>query len=156
MDITSYFGTKKKKTSKSKAKPKSADDVDFPDLEEFKDQLLSWKNLLKFAINSPTFSKIHTEVRKMYSQNKCYPPPKLIFNAFRLAHLEDLKVVILGQDPYFNENQAMGLSFSVQKGVRIPPSLRNIYKCIKSDPDIKGKLRFVDDYQTSPFPSTET
>ena len=49
--------------------------------------------------------------------------------------------MIVGQDPYFRENQAMGLSFSVPKGVKIPPSLRNIYKCIKNDPNINGKYR---------------
>ena len=146
MDITSFFvkknsSSKAKSKTKSKARPKKNLNPDFPDIDEFKNQLLSWKSLLKSTINSPTFESIHLEVRKQYKENICYPPSKQIFNAFRQTHLNDLKIVIVGQDPYFKENQAMGLSFSVPKGQKIPPSLRNIYKCIKGDPDISGNFK---------------
>ena len=67
-----------------------------------------------------------------------YPPKELIFNAFNHFNFNDLKVVILGQDPYIKENQAMGLSFSVNKGIRIPPSLKNIFKELISDEEIKN------------------
>lgn len=65
--------------------------------------------------------------------HRCYPPRSEIFNAFRLTPLSDLKVIILGQDPYHEEGQAMGLSFSVRPGVRVPPSLVNIYKELSQD-----------------------
>ncbi len=64
-----------------------------------------------------------------------YPPERLIFNAFNHTSFDKIKVVILGQDPYHNENQAHGLSFSVEKGVRLPPSLKNIYKELSNDID---------------------
>ena len=64
---------------------------------------------------------------------KIYPPGPLIFNAFHLTHLENLRVVILGQDPYHGFGQAHGLCFSVQKGIKLPPSLQNIYKELKDD-----------------------
>lgn len=63
----------------------------------------------------------------------CYPPRKEIFNAFKLTAFEDLKVVIIGQDPYHQMGQAMGLSFSVKPGIKVPPSLQNIYKELQSD-----------------------
>ena len=63
----------------------------------------------------------------------CYPPRKEIFNAFKLTAFEDLKVVIIGQDPYHQTGQAMGLSFSVKPGIKVPPSLQNIYKELQSD-----------------------
>ena len=65
-----------------------------------------------------------------------FPPPELVFNAFRLTPLDNLKVVIIGQDPYHQPKQAMGLSFSVPQGIGIPSSLRNIYKSLQSDPEI--------------------
>ena len=64
---------------------------------------------------------------------KIYPPGPLIFNAFNKTCLKDLKVVILGQDPYHGPNQAHGLCFSVKKGIKTPPSLRNIYKELHND-----------------------
>jgi len=63
---------------------------------------------------------------------KIYPKPELVLNAFNYFDVNDLKVVIIGQDPYINENQAMGLSFSIPKGEKLPPSLKNIYKCIEN------------------------
>ncbi|HNX16426.1 MAG TPA: uracil-DNA glycosylase [Bacilli bacterium] len=70
---------------------------------------------------------------KEYSAYTCYPPRKLLFNAFNLTPLENVKVVIIGQDPYHEPEQAMGLSFSVPKGIRVPPSLINIYKEIENE-----------------------
>ena len=137
--IDTYFTRKPSKTKEKKtSKTKMAKSSDFPDLEAFKDQLFSWKSLLKNLINTNTFTNIHQEVKRKYATEKCYPPPKMIFNAFRVTHLKDLKVVIVGQDPYIREGQAMGLCFSVPKGVRVPPSLVNIYKCLVGDPNIKG------------------
>lgn len=63
----------------------------------------------------------------------CYPPRREIFNAFRLTEFKDLKVVIIGQDPYHQPGQAMGLSFSVKPGIKVPPSLQNIYKELQTD-----------------------
>jgi uracil-DNA glycosylase len=74
-----------------------------------------------------------------YSKHIVYPPRKLIFNAFNLTAPEDIKVVIIGQDPYHEPNQAMGLSFSVPAQTRLPPSLINIYKEIENDLGCKMK-----------------
>ena len=63
---------------------------------------------------------------------KIYPKPELVLNAFNYFDINDLRVIIIGQDPYINENQAMGLSFSIPKGEKLPPSLKNIYKCIEN------------------------
>lgn len=71
---------------------------------------------------------------------KIYPPKHLVFNAFKLTSRKNIKVVILGQDPYINEGEAMGLCFSVPKGKKIPPSLRNIYKELKEDPDVEFEI----------------
>lgn len=68
-----------------------------------------------------------------------YPPPHLIFNAFRQTPFSKIKVVIVGQDPYIKENEAMGLSFSVPKGTKVPPSLKNIYHALDAD----SKIPFV-------------
>ena len=69
-------------------------------------------------------------------QRKIFPPRELVYNAFNLVKLEDIKVVIIGQDPYIRENEAMGLSFSVPKTTKIPPSLKNIFKEMENDPDL--------------------
>ncbi len=86
----------------------------------------SWKLLLADEFEKPYFSLLADYVRREYSQGTCYPPAKLIFNAFDLCPLDRVKVVIVGQDPYHEPRQAEGLSFSVPDGVDIPPSLRNI------------------------------
>ncbi len=94
----------------------------------------SWKKTLKHEFEQPYFQSIATYLRKeKQSGKKIYPPGSLIFNAFNTTPFEEVKVVILGQDPYHNPGEAMGLSFSVPKGVRVPPSLRNIYKELKDD-----------------------
>ena len=94
----------------------------------------SWKRALAHEFEQPYFQAITTFVRKEMAEGKTlYPPGPLIFNAFTQTPIDKVKVVILGQDPYHNPNQAMGLSFSVPKDVRTPPSLVNIYKEINAD-----------------------
>ena len=97
-----------------------------------------WKLFLKDELLSPYFADIKAKyILALKEKQKIYPPPALTFNAFNLCPLNKLKIILLGQDPYHQENQAMGLSFSVPPGVKIPPSLRNIYKELESDLGIK-------------------
>ncbi|HKK87419.1 MAG TPA: uracil-DNA glycosylase [Saprospiraceae bacterium] len=94
----------------------------------------SWKEVLQEEFQKTYFHSIKSFlVREIKNGKKIYPPGKLIFNAFDTTPFEKVKVVILGQDPYHNPGEAMGLSFSVPKGVRVPPSLKNIYKEISND-----------------------
>jgi len=94
----------------------------------------SWKEVLKEEFSKTYFQQLVTFLRTEKSQGKIiYPPGSLIFNAFNQAPFDKVKVVLLGQDPYHGAGQAHGLSFSVQNGVKPPPSLINIYKEIKSD-----------------------
>lgn len=99
----------------------------------------SWKKVLEPVFLKPYFQKLVEFVKSEYSnQNKIiYPPGSLIFNAFNLTPFNKVKVIIIGQDPYHGPNQAHGLCFSVNKGVAIPPSLRNIYKELERDLGIK-------------------
>jgi uracil-DNA glycosylase len=92
-----------------------------------------WKNVLSEEFRQPYFAAIKSFLLAEKQAGKTiYPPGPLIFNAFNQTPFEAVKVVILGQDPYHNPGEAMGLSFSVPKGVRTPPSLLNIYKEIKN------------------------
>ena len=93
----------------------------------------SWKQYLKSEFEKPYFAKLTENVRNEYKNGLCFPPAKLVFNAFNLCPFNKVKVVILGQDPYHELGQAMGLSFSVPDGVMLPPSLQNIYKEIQND-----------------------
>lgn len=93
----------------------------------------SWKQYLKSEFEKPYFAKLTENVRNEYKNGLCFPPAKLVFNAFNLCPFNKVKVVILGQDPYHGLGQAMGLSFSVPDGIMLPPSLQNIYKEIHSD-----------------------
>ncbi|MDP3729185.1 MAG: uracil-DNA glycosylase [bacterium] len=93
----------------------------------------SWKEALKEEFSKPYFTELADFIRKEYKSTKIYPPPKFVFRAFELCPFDDVRVVILGQDPYHGEGQAHGLSFSVPKGVHMPPSLQNIYKEIEDD-----------------------
>lgn len=93
----------------------------------------SWKQYLKNEFEKSYFAKLTENVRNEYKNGLCFPPAKLVFNAFNLCPFNKVKVVILGQDPYHELGQAMGLSFSVPDGVMLPPSLQNIYKEIHSD-----------------------
>lgn len=93
----------------------------------------TWKEQLSDEFGKPYFSQLATSVRAEYSQYVCFPPAKLIFNAFNLCPFDKVKVVILGQDPYHEPGQAHGLSFSVLSGTAFPPSLQNIFKEINGD-----------------------
>ena len=93
----------------------------------------SWKKVLAGEFSQPYFAEIKSFLQSEKKAGKTiYPPGPLIFNAFNRTPFDAVKVVILGQDPYHNPGEAMGLSFSVPKGVKIPPSLLNIYKEIKN------------------------
>ena len=93
----------------------------------------SWKAQLQGEFEKSYFEQLTTAVRQEYAQGTCYPPGRLIFNAFNLCPFDRVKVVIVGQDPYHEPGQAHGLSFSVQDGVPFPPSLQNIFKEIQND-----------------------
>lgn len=93
----------------------------------------SWKQHLGAEFDKPYFAKLVQFVKQEYVAGPCYPPGRLIFNAFNLCPFNQVKVVIIGQDPYHERGQAMGLSFSVPQGVMMPPSLINIFKEIESD-----------------------
>lgn len=93
-----------------------------------------WLLALKEEFGKPYYKDLYSFVKKEYSTHVVYPPADDIFNAFHFTPLSEVKVVILGQDPYHNENQAHGLSFSVPESQReIPPSLQNIYKELQDD-----------------------
>lgn len=93
----------------------------------------SWKQVLADEFSSLYFKNLVAFVRAEYANGVVYPPGKYIFEAFNRTPFDKVKVVILGQDPYHEPNQAHGLCFSVQKGVRLPPSLVNIYKELEDE-----------------------
>lgn len=93
----------------------------------------SWQNALTKELEKPYFLQLMEYVDDEYEKNICFPPKELIFNAFNLCSFNDLKVVIIGQDPYHGTGEANGLCFSVNDNVKIPPSLRNIFAEINSD-----------------------
>jgi uracil-DNA glycosylase len=96
----------------------------------------SWKKALSEQFDQPYFTTLVNFLKQEKAAGKIvFPPGPLIFNAFQQTPLDQVKVVVIGQDPYHNPGEAMGLSFSVPKGVRVPPSLKNIYKELKSDID---------------------
>ena len=93
----------------------------------------TWNEFFKSIQEKEYSVSLHEFLDKQYRDFTCYPPRELLFNAFRLTPLANVKVVIIGQDPYHEPGQAMGLSFSVPKGIRVPPSLVNIYKEIAQE-----------------------
>ena len=93
----------------------------------------SWKAVLAEEFEKPYFQELTDFVRNEYTSKTVFPPPKDIFKAFDLCPFDQVKVVILGQDPYHGPRQAHGLCFSVNEGIPMPPSLVNIYKEIASD-----------------------
>ena len=97
-----------------------------------------WDKVLEPVFKSNEFKKFMDSIKLEYKKNTCYPEYKNIFNALKLTSYRDTKIVILGQDPYHGEGEAHGLSFSVQEGVKLPPSLQNIYKELYSDLGIKN------------------
>ena len=97
---------------------------------------MSWKQRLKNEFEKQYFIQLTDFVREQYKIATVFPPAKLVFNAFEHTPFDQVKVVILGQDPYHNIGQAHGLSFSVNDGVRVPPSLVNVFKEINTDLNI--------------------
>ena len=93
----------------------------------------SWREVLQTEFDKPYFELLTDFVRHAYRTTQCFPPAGQIFRAFDLCPFDKVRVVIIGQDPYHDVNQAHGLCFSVQDGVRIPPSLDNIYKELNRD-----------------------
>ena len=97
----------------------------------------TWNEFFKKLQNEDFCLKLNDFLNKEYRDYTCYPPRELLFNAFRLTPLDKVKVVIVGQDPYHEPGQAMGLSFSVPEGIKVPPSLVNIYKEIAQEYNAK-------------------
>lgn len=92
-----------------------------------------WDNVLKIIEDSEGFKKFLNIINEKYENTIVFPPKNYIFNALKLTSYKNTKVVIVGQDPYHGEGEAHGLSFSVQKGIKVPPSLKNIYKELLND-----------------------
>ena len=93
----------------------------------------SWTEQMKGEMEKPYFAELSRFVADEYETGRCFPPKTEIFNAFRLCPFKETKVVIIGQDPYHEQNQAHGLAFSVPQGIKMPPSLRNIFKELAND-----------------------
>ena len=104
----------------------------------------TWADFFHQIQSEDFCEKLNKFLNKEYSEYICYPPRELLFNAFKLTPLDKVKVVIVGQDPYHEPNQAMGLSFSVPRGVKVPPSLVNIYKEIAQEYDCKMDMNSGD------------
>lgn len=92
-----------------------------------------WDEILKDEFNSPEYLNLRAFLKSEYSNHTVYPDMYNIFNSMKYTSFDNVKVVLLGQDPYHNEGQAMGLSFSVPKGVDCPPSLVNMYKELNAE-----------------------
>lgn len=103
-----------------------------------------WDEKLKIIWESEGFKKFYKIIENKYATKTIFPPQNYVFNALKLTSFANTKVVIVGQDPYHGVGEAHGLSFSVQEGIKIPPSLQNIYKELESDlgikPSSKGDL----------------
>lgn len=97
----------------------------------------SWQKVLEPEFEKKYFQKLADFVKTQYQVTTVYPPPKFVFRAFELTPYDQVKVVIIGQDPYHGTGQANGLCFAVSQGVRPPPSLQNIYKEIETDLGVK-------------------
>ena len=92
-----------------------------------------WKIVLKEILDSNYYKELMAKVNEEYSTKTIFPSKENIFSAFNITDYDDVKVVIMGQDPYHGEGEAMGLSFSVNNGIKLPPSLKNIYKELFDD-----------------------
>lgn len=105
-----------------------------------------WDNVLKDEFNKDYFKNLMKFINSEYNNKSIYPEYSNIFNALKHTSFNDVKVVILGQDPYHGEGEAHGLSFSVQEGTKIPPSLKNIFKELKNDLNIERKKTDLTDW----------
>ncbi len=94
---------------------------------------MNWTSFFEQEKQKPYFNKLQQEIEKEYNTQTVFPQKENIYKAFDLTPLDNVKVVIIGQDPYHGKGQAEGLSFSVQKGIKHPPSLKNIFKELKVD-----------------------
>ena len=98
---------------------------------------MTWTEILAPIKNTEYFTELWKKVEERYETTKCFPPKNQIFRAIKLTPFDEVKVVIIGQDPYHNDNQANGLCFSVSDKVKAPPSLKNIFKELEADLGIK-------------------
>ncbi|MFM1514426.1 uracil-DNA glycosylase [Helcococcus ovis] len=98
-----------------------------------------WDNILEKILKSDEFQNFYINLSREYDIYDVYPNYENIFNAFKLTKYEDIKIVIIGQDPYHQKGQANGLAFSVNSNIKTPPSLKNIFKEISSDLGIENK-----------------
>ena len=98
---------------------------------------MTWTEILAPIKNTEYFTTLWEKVKEEYQTTKCFPPKNQIFRAIELTPFDEVKVVIIGQDPYHNDNQANGLCFSVSDKVKAPPSLKNIFKELEDDLGIK-------------------
>ena len=99
----------------------------------------SWREKLKDELDKPYYRELMEKVQEEYKNETCYPPEDKIFNALNLCPFDKVKVVIMGQDPYFHSGQAMGLSFSVPEGIHLPPSLQTLYRALEISLDASDK-----------------
>ena len=99
----------------------------------------SWREKLKDELDKSYYRNLVEKVREEYKNETCYPPEDKIFNALNLCPFDKVKVVIMGQDPYFHSGQAMGLSFSVPEGIQLPPSLQTLYRALEISLDASDK-----------------
>lgn len=116
-------------------------------MQELISNLGKWSYILKDETSKPYFSDLARLIDNEYRNKTIFPPYNDIFRALRLTDYDEVKIVILGQDPYHEKGQATGLAFSVNEGVRLPPSLRNIYKEIaaeyNTEIDTNGDLTYL-------------
>ncbi len=101
---------------------------------------MNWNDFFDSIKNKEYFKNLLNFIDNEYKNNICYPPKEDIFKAFKLTPLDNLKVVIFGQDPYYNKNEANGLAFSVNDNIKLPPSLKNIFKEIYLEYNINDDL----------------
>ena len=107
---------------------------------------MTWTEILAPIKNSSYFDALWQKVKSEYSTSPCFPPKKQIFRALELTPFDEVKVVIIGQDPYHNDFQANGLCFSVSEKVAAPPSLKNIFAELKNDLNIDRSKKELDDW----------
>ncbi len=107
---------------------------------------MNWTEILAPIQNSEYFQNLLQKVEEEYETQKCFPPKNQIFRALELTPFDEVKVVIIGQDPYHNDDQANGLCFSVSENVSAPPSLKNIFTELKEDLGIKRTKKELDDW----------
>ena len=112
-----------------------------------------WDNLLKQEFEKEYYTDLRKFLVNEYNNYKIYPPANDLFNALKYTSYSDVKVVILGQDPYHGEGQAHGLCFSVKKGVTPPPSLKNMFKEIKDESDVHLIISHVHEFKSPSVPN---